>query len=338
MRRQAASVMDMIGSGVARVRSRGQLLGYIGAAYSSNLGDRAVFEAFERFSCAPRQVIASAAHERRLSRVRLDARSSFRRVVLGGGTIINDYTIAIVEELVAQGARLSVVGAGVGRGGWDNESTVIEGTSWPRLLSSFEHVGVRGPASARMLQRAGVRSAVVDGDLALALARDPRRWRPRPIVLLNGIRPPGDATWSDGFRRSCRELAEHWRSRGARVLGLVMHPDDEVANQELFGHGETFVPRNSDAFIATAAEAEFLFSMRLHGGVLGVCSGAPVALVAYLDKVRDFAESVHASAVVSTDGEFDVAALVESARAERERVSEAAFRLGESLRARLSHL
>lgn len=325
---------------------------YIGAATSSNLGDRVVFEA-ARHLVSNRALIPAegAGRERRLAWVGLSGAGLFSAGVLGGGTLINDYSRAVVEVLLDAGVPMFALGTGAGSAGW-SISEDIDLRPWATLLNRFQHVGVRGPLSRAALEKVGTRNVEVVGDLALTYAEvdDPRRKRSRR-VMINAIEPGPRERWNpalpDALRATLRKLA----GQGWEVLPFAMHPRDVHALNALLRNSgirceAPVYPSSPLDVIRLAATSRLVISMRLHGAILGVCGGAATVPLSYRNKCDDFARSVDLEATVLSlmqDGDVDdlETALAERmSRAEdcRDRVIERAVGLGATLRERAKPL
>jgi len=156
----------------------GQRVAYLGWHGRQNLGDDAIYDAVRRQLPGVRFV--DLPHFTR-ERIRLAAQGSTFRLrhsplVVGGGTVVGRSNW---RRLVGQGMAVTknggafAIGVGVEDpvfGGFRSRSENGELSRWPRVLSQFDSVSVRGPRSAELLSDVGV-SVEVCGDPALLLPR-----------------------------------------------------------------------------------------------------------------------------------------------------------------------
>lgn len=282
----------------ARLRLEGvRPVGYVGAASIRNLGDRAAFDGAVRAAPSVRWLqVEGPVRERRLAHLGLSGRPMFRSIVLGGGTMMNDYTLATVRAMQRFGLRCRAFGTGVGSAGWgmDEESAARGLRQWVPLLREFDSVAVRGPLSVRRLAEAGFEGAEVVGDLALALTLPSSKHESDGALWVNLIPKDEREDWDPGLLPGIRGFIEAWLRAGRRVVPFAMDDLDVGALRLLEGlpTEPIAMPTNAEELIESFSRASGVLSMRLHGTVLGVCAGAPVVPFAYRDKVRDFLSSV----------------------------------------------
>jgi polysaccharide pyruvyl transferase WcaK-like protein len=269
---------------------------YIGSARSPNIGDQAVFDALNATLPGTTLLpVEAARREHWLSQIGLSG-SYFRAAVLGGGTMINDFSLPIVREFLRQGVRMAALGTGVGRPGWDH-SEDVDLRPWVPLLSRFEVVGVRGPRSCESLRALGARNVEVFGDLALALTRPVRAETRSQRVLWNMLKGPASIRWNAAYEIVVVDAIRQLARSGWQIVPFAMHPSDERYMRGRLRHLglqglQIWQPASTEELIDEASTAGLVVSMRLHGAVLGVVAGAPTVSLAYLDKCLDFAESV----------------------------------------------
>jgi hypothetical protein len=287
---------------------------YVGAARSDNVGDRVMFEFVQE--CAPHRgwmPAEGASRERRLAALRLSGAKYFPSGVLGGGTMMNDYSRAIVEQLLESGVPLRSLGTGVGSGGWDLPDDASGLEPWPRLLARFESVTVRGPRSLETLRKLGFTEARVLGDLALGYTRSDvasSSARPRTI-LYNLIERGPRERWNEELPHALAAFLQDRHRQGWELRAFAMEPGDARAAEAFASRfrlppPNPIVPADGKDLVSRMTQAALVVSMRLHGAVFGVAGGAPVVSLGYRAKCADFMESVDASeCVLSLDSPGD---------------------------------
>lgn len=277
-----------------RVRSGGHLA-YLGGGHQ-NLGDACMFEAAARQFAWPLVPYLGGA-ELKLERIGLSGPGFFRGCLLGGGTLINSYTLAAVKAAVRQGLPLAALGTGAGSGGFDMPATVNL-DEWPDLLNRFTAVGVRGPRSLELLEQLGVRNARVVGDLALLHARSAAAVADNPPrFAINAIQPHGEARYGAAELAALGRAAAGLIRDGWQPIPIATDPTDAVALEAVLKNtpasgAATHYPRTAEEFLDLVAPCTAIISMRLHGSVLACCAGVPPVILSYLGKCEDFGASM----------------------------------------------
>lgn len=274
-----------------------RVVGYIGGS-KANLGDSSMYEAagallgnlcsLENFGAEPY-----------LRRIGLSGPRVFDAVVLGGGTLINQYGLRPCRMAAGLGVPMACLGTGAGSGGHDMPGRVDLG-EWAPLLRRFDAVGVRGPVSLRFLEDIGVPHAKVIGDLALFHAGE-RPGEPNARVKrfgINLVRHYGHADYGHDdlvrIGRACRALAHS----GWEPVPISMLPEDaDILRRYLHDDGDRRTPAihhpaTAAEFARLVSDCAVVISMRLHGSILATCAGVPPLMLRYGDKCDDFAESM----------------------------------------------
>lgn len=295
----------------------GMRVGYVGGAHE-NLGDKCMATAAHRLlaGCTVLPYVYDAL-ERRLGHAGLSGTRYFRAVVLGGGTLINPYGYGITRRAAEQGIATFAAGTGAGSGGFSQPSEV-DLSDWAPLLKSFVRVGVRGPLSQRLLQDVGVRNCEIVGDLALALTRThghPASENPRTFGL-NAIVPHGHARFGEMELAEIGNAVRSLVSRGWTPIAFAMSPTDEEALIPLlrrsgFPSERVRHPASAAELMDLLAGCTAVVSMRLHGSVLASCAGVPPIMIAYLDKCRDFAQTMEVEDLVVDIESVDASRIIE---------------------------
>ncbi len=245
------------------------------------------------------EILGGAKKERLLHFLSAGGPRFFENVFLGGGTLVNQGYLPIVEECLRQGNRMSSLGTGVGSAGFSAPETSLD-PRWQEALQRFEHIGVRGPMSLEKLKRSGIERAEIIGDLALALTPD------KPITdwgtkrFLFNVAPPTreeDKLASSKIFLSLAKLLVHMSQLGWSPIPLCFDtrdrdPTNYVIKESGIHAPEMITPKTHLDYFSAAAKATFSIGIRLHSSVLASCSGLPNILIGYRDKCADFAETV----------------------------------------------
>jgi len=147
-------------------------IGYLGWVGHHNLGDEALFIAFQKlFQRA--LVLPYKLNDKFKKFEKVCPIPLFKSVCLGGGTLINFNELAPEFEYI-QGKYASsfVFGSGVRNPSfWATRGKHKDSIQdWVRILRRCEFVGVRGPLSYGLLKDNGLDNVKIIGDLALSLA------------------------------------------------------------------------------------------------------------------------------------------------------------------------
>jgi polysaccharide pyruvyl transferase WcaK-like protein len=242
--------------------------------------------------------LTSAGAEKKLYRIGLSGPRVFRSVILGGGTLINNYSYDLCAALLDMGLPMAAFGSGAGSGGHDQPADQ-DLVRWAPILNRFWFVGVRGPQSLRRLESVGVRNVRVVGDLALAYARDAEESidPSRRLFGINVVPPHGLASYDqnalDGIAYACARLVRD----GWNPVPIATHPSDVEALRRMMDRGRLphvpiHLPRSASELLSLLAPCRVMLSMRLHASVFACCAGVPPVILGYGDKCVDFAESM----------------------------------------------
>lgn len=282
-----------------RLLGRQQVTGYIGFGGHANLGDDVMFDAACDIVGPMLEPVNTLRQERVLGSLKLSGRQRFSTIFLGGGTLINNEYLNIVEYFLDQGSQLATLGTGVGSPGFSKSESTLE-DDWVRLLGKFQRVGVRGPISLAKLRQSGFEGGEVIGDLALALTPD------RPIASRNAKRlllnvAPGQLHLDqERLARVYSALANQLKSMtesGWSVTPMSFHASDKqpiyrVLVSAGLANLEIRSPQTFRDYLDLAQHASLSIGVRLHSSVLASMCGLPNILIGYRDKCLDFAKSI----------------------------------------------
>ncbi|MFZ0013587.1 MAG: glycosyltransferase [Acidimicrobiia bacterium] len=269
---------------------------YVGWTGRSNLGDEAMFDAVSRelFDWADIQVEGDTGD----------------LLMLGGGTLINRGYLRHIRPLDSPRRERVAFGTGVANPEYWGEPK--EPTSeWIAFLESCAFVGVRGPLSAELLDRWGMRRPVeVIGDPALTLRSSPGATAVDGRVVVcpawtRGLLWGGsDHDVVDAFAALVRSL----REKGHDVWALSAFPADDTHIIDMMRRAGApdlpYMAAHDDpqAALDLLATAQLVVAERLHGAVLAAAAGVVPVMVEYRPKLRDFAQSIDLSdLIIKTD-------------------------------------
>lgn len=221
-------------------------------------------------------------------------------LMLGGGTLINRGYLRNLRPLDSPRRERVTFGTGVANPEYWGEPR--EATSeWIAFLESCAFVGVRGPLSAELLDRWGMRRAVeVIGDPALSL-------RPSPDVAPVDGRVVLCPAWTRGLLwggsdsaviEAFSDLIETLHGQGHEVWALSAFPGDDTHIIDMMRRAGVpdlpYLAAHDDpqAALDLAASAQLVVAERLHGAVLAAAGGTVPVMVEYRPKLRDFAQSL----------------------------------------------
>ncbi len=298
-----------------RIGGQASRIGYIGWLGHGNLGDEAMRAAAERLLGRRVEPLLSAPRERVLAAVGASGARAFSAVILGGGTLINEGRLALVEDCLARGVPLVALGTGVGSAGLSAAEERLD-PRWVAALARFRGVGVRGPISAGKLAAAGFAGASVVGDLALALTpEEPAAGWGGGHYLLNlaPARLDEDRVRLEAVEAAFAEAVGELAGKGLEPIPVAFDPADHAALSALLeraGRPGTTIEAPADfaGYRLLAGRARFALGVRLHSAVFAAACGVPPLLIGYRDKCRDFAESVGLGGSVVDLAQFDAVA------------------------------
>jgi len=201
-------------------------------------------------------------------------------------------------------------------GGFRSRSENGELGQWPRVLSQFDSVSVRGPRSAELLSDVGV-SVEVCGDPALLLPRPQVSAEDGLIGVNLGF---GDDLWGHdpvGLAAEMSTAVKLLSAQGYRFVGILMNPDDrkwtEVALRDVAA--DIVHPVDACAAARELARCSLAIVSRLHAGILTALSDTLVISLEYQPKCRDFALSIDDERSLLRTDMVTAGAVVERAQA-----------------------
>lgn len=282
--------------------------GYLGWTGYGNLGDEAVFEAFDALFKAEHFVPFRVATRPVQTFERLTGRSvPLKNMALGGGTLINQSRIWLehVEYAVAHNIPVFCIGSGVANSSfWKAHPGVHSGNDlsrWAEVLKQFAFVGVRGPISQKTLKEQGIKAEVV-GDTAIALAPSSYK-KKRAFKKIIGVNVSygtdnvmyGDAeTFMQAMAEALRELCE----AGFEVRILPIWPGDMAASKivhERTQHARCRIVRayaSTQEYLAAIDECDLFIGQKLHATIFSTMLRKPSLMLEYRPKCLDYMQSI----------------------------------------------
>lgn len=275
-----------------RSSNKKQNIGYIGGHGVDNLGDDVMYYALRKhlpgFNILTFQTVGV---EKALAKFNLSGNHYFEKLVLGGGTLINDVWLDKVRRSLDLNIPIFALGTGVGSCGIEQE-TKVQFQNWNAVLEVFQYVGVRGELSKKRLLEIGVNSDI-SGDLALLLAEDKISYNTEKRIVLNLMDIPEYNVYWEKYIPEFKAMIE----KGWIIQPMVINPIDLEYTRSYFKKLGLYDPihttLNYDKFRSQITGAQFSVNVRLHASVLSLCTNTPSILLGYRDKCHDFMQSLN---------------------------------------------
>jgi polysaccharide pyruvyl transferase WcaK-like protein len=310
--------------------------GYIGWVGNGNLGDEALFDAFQQLfpNHTPllydRHPVELGLHQRLVKR----ESPFFDFVALGGGTLFSYRPYYyMVDHAIAHNRPLLTFGTGVEDPAFfTNAAQRTEYESllrdWAKLLANQTNVYVRGPHTAAVLAQFGLPHAKVIGDPALTLCRPTPRATHRRVGINLGCdgKMFGDQIT---LTESVVAAAKYLLDLGYSIDFIAMEPLDFRLGLEFakaVDHPRVSVSRcdkTPRAVLDRFAACDLVIGQRLHAVILAAGLGVPTIALEYRPKVADFMASVDLLnySLRTSDATPDrIIALVDDALVHRDRI------------------
>ena len=302
---------------LARLAIGERLAPYIGLVGYNNLGDEVLYEAHQKLFPFHKlmpyrkdgiivEKIADVMH-----------RPLCKHAILGGGTLINDGDVwlAKTERLLNNGSRIFCIGTGVESSAFygedDTTSELLK--KWVSVLERFEFVGVRGPRSKMILERAGAKKVVVTGDTALSLTEENLKIGPsQGTVGITYGDVPGNPMWGDRaqYRSELIKVIKSIIKSGSKVMLLPVWGIDLESNRSLLR--EISDPNCSmveaydsfSSFSKALQKCDIFIGQKLHSTIIALMNRVPSIMVEYRPKCLDFMSSVGLEEYVVKTSDF----------------------------------
>tara|TARA_R110002033_G_C3896269_1_gene239481 strand:+ start:7518 stop:8585 length:1068 start_codon:yes stop_codon:yes gene_type:complete len=275
------------------VGAKKKYIAYIGGHGHDNYGDDVMFNILSKYLDGEGYkliTIHSYGIEKALKYFRLSGPSFFEKIILGGGTLINDMWFYKVESLINLDVPIVSLGTGVGSCGLE-QNKHIDFLKWESVLNTFEEVNVRGAISKERLLTIGVKSNIV-GDLALLNGKSEIIKASRKKIVLNLMNIKEYNDFWESLIPKIKSLAEN----GWEVIPLILNPIDYDYTKTYFEKlnikSDFSLVKDERQFLDIIDGASFSICVRLHGAVLTTLENIPTILFGYRDKCLDFMGSI----------------------------------------------
>lgn len=270
-------------------------VGYVGWVGQSNLGDEAMYSAFDNVLFKEVDIIPLTGKNRN---------QRFDAAFLGGGTMINRDPGFLRTFQMAQAScpKSYVFGTGVcgdefwrTRPGWKDRMP-----EWLDCLNKAEFIGLRGPYSRQRLLEYGVSNTEVIGDPALSLALP--TVKPKKFARHIGISVGTSHGHVWGNERDVLEavIKVAWElvQRGWTITFVPVWPPDLRYNEaaaQFISSPEVSVFHKFYSIKKTMdlmESVDVFIGEKLHSVVLAMCVYTPSIMLEYRPKCRDFMASL----------------------------------------------
>lgn len=283
-----------------RVRHKGRFIGYIGWVERGNLGDEAMFKAIKLLMPEYKiEIYSGARKEKLLFKLGVSGKIKFKKIILGGGTLISQGYLETVKTALSSGCTMHTFGTGVGSSGF-SEKKDLDLRKWRSSLCQFKSLGVRGPYSKKYLEEIGIKNSVVIGDLALALTIKSAYINPHNKKYILNIALPNNEDTEFPSKKLIEEVKNtvcKLKTMGYQPMPVAFCENDVNALKKVFVNLKentnlVYFPKNYLDYFNLLKTSEFVIGVRLHCAVLACCAGVPPILIGYRNKCIDFMESM----------------------------------------------
>ncbi len=279
----------------------GKRVGYIGWLGYENLGDEAMYVAFEMLFSKIDTILFKSTEKMEIFE-KIMRRKIYKAVILGGGTLINTPgSLEEFETALAKYRPVFVFGTGVQNPSFWDSRRGNNGRlqAWIESLRKCEYVGVRGPLSKQVLFDNGFDGAEIVGDLALFLAREKIVRKKKSKKVAFNIGASGGNVWGSeegvlDFSVQCVKalLYQGWDVVFVPVWEADMPYIDE-ARKRIGKPVEVFSQYTSiEKAMDFLESCDVCIGEKLHSVILAMCVFTPSIMLEYRPKCRDFMMSM----------------------------------------------
>ncbi len=296
-------------------------IGYIGWVGYGNLGDDALFVAFQKLfsdcvSLPYKETTKIQTYER------VVRKKVYQAVSLGGGTLINNGSFyEIFRSAQKKGRPTFVFGAGVRSPSYWNRITGAKNSlaEWIECLHKAVFTGVRGPFSQELLERQGFNKAEVIGDLALSLAKPEVNRKPHEkriginIGVSNGLIWGGDEqavldlmteflntmldrNWQVTFFPVWHKDLPYIRKAASRLKKPVKILKNYLSIENVFEYLD---------------QCDIVIGEKLHSVILAMAAYTPSIMLEYRPKCADYMASMDLSEFNMRTDQLDLDKLID---------------------------
>jgi polysaccharide pyruvyl transferase WcaK-like protein len=279
-------------------------IGYIGWVGHQNLGDEALFAAFQKtfpqfdIAAIPFNLIQKMTMWKKVTSI-----SQYAAVALGGGTLVAEGYLNLFRNAQKFANYSFLFGTGVENDSfWRKFNRIWELADWKTTLKETDYIGVRGPYSQALLKKIGIYAEIL-GDLALVLSYEKflsKKKNKHILVNLGTSRNYVFGNESEIFD-ICHRLINKLTKDNWKITLVFVWPNDEEVVTNLYNkiaghkHNNIFIHKEVPSFkeyFTLTEKVDLVLGFKLHAVVLAHCTGTPAIMLGYREKCFDYMDSM----------------------------------------------
>lgn len=277
--------------------------GYIGWMNQANLGDEALFQAFQKIF--PNINFLSYKENHYLKKAeKIRGHKLYRGIFLGGGTLINSAYLEILTSAAKLYSPTFIFGAGVRNpefwNQFENSSQILP--EWKTFLDQNPTpIGVRGPLSKNLISDLTFNTVEVIGDPVLIFADEQITPKPRTKTLGLNIGFTNQKLWGDETKwlQFIETAIQKLRAEGWTIHLFCIYAKDFDTTKSIAA--KTKIPNNQihciyeDTLLAIRKlrECDIFIGEKLHSTIISHCALTPSIMYEYQPKCYDYMSSVN---------------------------------------------
>src|SRR4030042_3148596 len=228
----------------------------------------------------------------------------YKAVFLGGETKKKkpSQSRTILENYQSRGIPTFCIGTGVANPEFWTKTSKWNDTrkEWNNTISNFSLVGVRGPNSKSLLDKAGIKRTLIVGDTALILATEKYiKKRKNRIIGLN-IGTTKGKMWGgeEEFLGKIEFIISALLQEGFKIKLLPVWSEDYEINEMVFQkicHNNLSLINcfnNFEKYYDEVEQCDIFIGEKLHSTVIACMTRTPCIMIEYRPKCLDFMKSI----------------------------------------------